>query len=513
MDGVRRSVMRGEPAGGNAAPAHDDSLSVVDLDLEPEPRSTTAAARRAKLALAVTDAAAIGLGWLLGLNYRILPLDHANYSFGKASLMSLALVAVGLALLASKRLYSDWVRSVGSVELARLTQVAVLLGVVSLAVLGVGGRPAELGNAMGGAGLTLVFLLVGRAGHRSWLAAARRQGLHTTPVVIVGANDEGFNLYTLLECSPGLGYRPCGVVGDPGEWRRHGFDVPWLGPVSDTVRAVRASGATQALVATGSMSFQDVNRVVRSLLEAGVPVQISGGLRGFDHRRLKLRPLAREPLFYLEPTSLSRWQVAAKRVIDMAVASVLLVGLAPVLAVAALGIKLYDRGPVLFRQVRIGRNGRPFTLWKLRTMVPDAEARVAAVRAHNVRTDGPLFKMVRDPRVTPVGRFLRATSIDEMPQLVQVLRGEMSLVGPRPALPAEFDEFSEGLRERSRVPPGITGLWQIEARDDPSFLTYQRLDLFYLENWSVSLDLAVMLATLRVILARAVVLLRSGNEV
>jgi lipopolysaccharide/colanic/teichoic acid biosynthesis glycosyltransferase len=156
---------------------------------------------------------------------------------------------------------------------------------------------------------------------------------------------------------------------------------------------------------------------------------------------------------------------------------------------------------VLFKQTRVGTNGVHFKLYKFRTMVVDAEARLGALAERNDRS-GPLFKMANDPRVTRVGRFLRASSLDELPQVFNVLRGDMSLVGPRPALPAEVAMFDEELRDRTRVKPGITGLWQIEARDNPSFTAYRRLDLYYVENWSVSLDIVILLATVEHVITR-----------
>jgi lipopolysaccharide/colanic/teichoic acid biosynthesis glycosyltransferase len=180
-----------------------------------------------------------------------------------------------------------------------------------------------------------------------------------------------------------------------------------------------------------------------------------------------------------------------------------------VLAVAAILIKARDRGPVFFRQTRIGRDGEPFTVLKLRTMCADAEARLEEVKALNERS-GPLFKMEHDPRVTPVGRILRATSIDELPQLFNVLSGRMSLVGPRPALPDEVATFDAELLGRLQVRPGITGLWQVEARDNPSFDSYRRLDLFYVENWSLLLDIVVLIDTVPAVIERAVTVLRRG---
>ena len=179
-----------------------------------------------------------------------------------------------------------------------------------------------------------------------------------------------------------------------------------------------------------------------------------------------------------------------------------------------LAVKFTDRGPVLFGQTRVGRDGELIKVWKFRSMVVNAEAKLAALMAEqgNERS-GPLFKLEKDPRVTRIGRFIRATSLDELPQLFNVIKGEMSIVGPRPALPAEVAQFDDRLLDRLQMPPGITGLWQVEARDNPHFGAYRRLDLFYVDNWSLNLDLVIMVATVEQVLSKAVrTLFRRGDE-
>ncbi len=210
-------------------------------------------------------------------------------------------------------------------------------------------------------------------------------------------------------------------------------------------------------------------------------------------------PLAHEPLLYVEAPSLAKGQLIVKRCFDVVVASIGLIVLSPVLLAVAIAIKLGDGAPILFSQSRVGRSGRTFGVLKFRSMTVDAESKLAELGGGNER-QGPLFKMENDPRVTRVGRFLRDSSLDELPQLWNVLRGQMSLVGPRPALPAEVVNFSSELRMREQVMPGITGLWQVEARDNPSFEAYRRLDLFYVENWSLTLDLMILVGTVEQVL-------------
>ncbi len=321
---------------------------------------------------------------------------------------------------------------------------------------------------------------------------------------MLGTNDEAVALVELLANQPELGYRVVGVIGDRDEWMATPTlpVVPVVAIGADVAASVAATGASGVLVAVSAVSVAELDRVVRNLMAGGIHVQISSGLARVGHHRLRFSPLSHQLMFYIEPHKLERWQAAVKRSMDVVLGSIGLVCSAPVLLIAGLAIKLDDRGRVLYRQERVGRDGRRFEVLKLRTMVPDASAQLEFLAAHNER-NGPLFKLSVDPRVTRVGRFLRATSLDELPQLVNVVRGDMSLVGPRPALPTEVEQFDHELRERISVPPGLTGLWQVEARDNPSFHAYRRLDLFYVDNWSLTMDLAILAGTIWVVLGRA----------
>jgi exopolysaccharide biosynthesis polyprenyl glycosylphosphotransferase len=444
------------------------------------------------------DALAIALGWMItlvvgGLDFADGPIVLAEV----AAIVGLTLVAIGWQGLYIARVCS--VRSVETVRLGRAVALGVIVAlIVSPRVSGaVDGR-----DAVAAAVVVFVLLVTFRSLFAVWLRRVRSHGRFCRPVVVVGTGSEGYELYRLLEVHPELGYRVEGVVGDKAELREWAAAVPWLGPVDAAAAAIRARGANGALVAANDLSSESLNRVTRSLLQEGIHVHLSSGLRGIDSRRLRSLPLAHEPLFYLEPLALSRWQLLVKRLIDLALSSVLLVVFSPVLAVAAILIRLQDGGPLLFRQVRVGRDDADFTLFKLRTMVPDAEQRLLDVSEANEREGGPLFKLEQDPRRTRVGRWLERTSIDELPQLFNVIRGEMSLVGPRPALRVEVEQFDGELRSRQQVLPGITGLWQVEGRDNPAFDVYRRLDLFYIENWSVGLDLAIMLGTVQSIALR-----------
>ena len=386
--------------------------------------------------------------------------------------------------------------------MVRLFRAAVLSGLVAYFVAGEVALPITVPSAVVGTMIAFVLLACVRSLYDGWLKSARAAGRFGRPVVIIGANEEGFELYRLLENHPEAGFRVVGVLGAQDQLQTWRDRIPWLGRVEDAAESVRAAGANGVVVAASAVPSGQLNRLIRELLDAHVHIHLSSGMRGIAASRVRTLPLANEPLFYLEPIELKRWQFAVKRILDLVMSSIVLLVLSPVLIAAAIAIKLEDHGPVLFRQERVGRNGRRFQVFKLRTMSPDAEELLPELLERNERTEGPLFKLTADPRRTRVGKLLEATSVDELPQLFNVLRGEMSVVGPRPALPREVEQFDEELMVRLSVPPGVTGLWQVEAHDNPSFHAYKRLDLFYVENWSVTLDTAIVLATCKSLIFR-----------
>ncbi|MFZ4517831.1 MAG: sugar transferase [Microthrixaceae bacterium] len=384
-------------------------------------------------------------------------------------------------------------------ELGRVVRV-VLQGVVAMVVVG------WLIDAPLSRWWTLVFLvaalvLVGaeRVAVRIWFRRRRVSGRSLRRVVVVGTNPEAADLAMALE-TPQVGYEVLGFVGVEPDAPDEIRGLPVRHGVAGTRRVAEELGAQGVIVATTGLDVGVSNGLLRDLLDAGLHVEMTSGLRDVTPERMTVRPLGRHPVVYLEPARRLGWHAAAKRTFDVAVASAGLLLLLPVLAVSALAVKLTSRGPVLFRQDRVGRDGRIFAVLKLRTMVVDAEARLAEVIDLN-ESDGPLFKLREDPRVTRVGRWLRRTSIDELPQLWNVVRGDMSLVGPRPALPREVADWGDELFDRLRVRPGITGMWQVSGRSDTSFSEYQRLDLFYVDNWSILIDLGVLARTVPTVLS------------
>jgi exopolysaccharide biosynthesis polyprenyl glycosylphosphotransferase len=319
------------------------------------------------------------------------------------------------------------------------------------------------------------------------------------PIVVVGANAEAFALVDELMTNTALGYRVVGVVDEDALGDALVPHRITVGTVDETLQAVRRSGATGVLIATTAIDFETSNRLARELTEAGVHVELSSSLRDIHVERLTSRQLGRFPVTYVEPVHRSGWRVVAKRGLDIVMAGGMLLVASPAMLAAAILVKLDSRGPVFFRQERIGEFGRIFSVLKFRTMVQNAEALLVDLRDQN-EADGPLFKMKNDPRITRVGRILRKLSIDELPQLWNVVRGEMSMVGPRPALAREVADWTVELHNRLRVKPGITGMWQVQGRSDSSFESYTRHDLYYVDNWSLWTDLAIVGKTVPVVL-------------
>ena len=334
----------------------------------------------------------------------------------------------------------------------------------------------------------------------------RARGVMTRRVVVVGRNSEAEEIAAMISSYPELGYEVVGFVADgpdvPVVDLRSGQDLgPYLGRPREVLELVRATSASGVIVATTGTDQESANRLIRDLTREGLYVELTSAMRDISSSRISVRPLGRYPIVCVEPVAASSWRRAAKRAFDVVAAALALIITSPILVVSALAIRVTSGPGVLFRQERVGRDGVPFTVYKLRTMVADAEEQLAELMARN-EAAGPMFKMSEDPRVTKVGRYLRALSIDELPQLFNVLIGNMSLVGPRPALPGEAEQWDDALRERLRVQPGITGMWQVSGRYTATLETYARLDLYYVDNWSLVTDLAILLKTVGVVLRR-----------
>ena len=414
---------------------------------------------------------------------------------------TVATLPIWLALFGNQRLYNT--RFIGRrIDEFRRIVNASILGTLAVSLV------ANLGNVLLRrssllilAATSVVVVSTEREVARHIFLKLRLDGRMVRYVIIAGANPEGRDIAAMLQAEPWLGYKVIGFVDDNAPLRDPVPGVPLLGGVGDIGGILREYPNASVIVASSSVESAVTNRLARDLLDQGVHVELSSTLRDISSQRLTVRPLGRFPVVYVEPITRGGWRAVAKRAFDIGGATVGLVLTAPLALLAAVAIKLDTRGPVLFRQTRVGQDSDPFAVLKFRTMVVDAEDQLAGLLPQN-EADGPLFKMLDDPRITGAGRFLRKASVDELPQLWNVLRGDMSLVGPRPALPHETEEWDALLAQRLRVKPGITGMWQVSGRSDTSFEDYTRLDLYYVDNWSIATDLAILAKTIPVVLMR-----------
>jgi exopolysaccharide biosynthesis polyprenyl glycosylphosphotransferase len=350
--------------------------------------------------------------------------------------------------------------------------------------------------------LIILATLVVRFGARKLLHRLLSAGGALNRVVVAGSPGRVRDLVGHLRRAPHSGLRVVGacVPGNLDALDLPSGRLPVLGPVSDIVAAATRAGAdTIAIAGTGTLPPGALRRISWELEGSGMHLIVAPEVTDIAGPRILVRPLNGLPLLHVEEPTFSGATRLLKGVMDRMLASLMLLLLSPLLLVIAAAVRLCDRGPVFFRQVRVGHLGREFTLWKFRTMRVGAELERDALHEQNEH-DGPLFKMRADPRVTRVGRRLRRYSLDELPQLLNVIGGSMSLVGPRPPLPAEVAEYPDDMRRRLLVKPGITGLWQVSGRSDLSWEDAVRLDLHYVENWSVTLDILLLWKTVGIVL-------------
>ncbi len=330
--------------------------------------------------------------------------------------------------------------------------------------------------------------------------AVRRRGYNTRTFAVVGTDELSLDLRTALLSRAHWGYEFAGFVLDgPSPGRKLPGNV--LGSVDELASVLERHVIDLVVIAAATERMKDLERAVAVCDEQGVPVKLAVDLLPGRNAHLEVEELEGIPLLSLASGPQDLFPLLAKRAFDIVLSFLGLLVLSPILAIVALAVRLDSPGPVLFRQRRVGLNGREFTLYKLRSMRLGAEDELHALREHN-EADGPVFKMREDPRVTAVGRFIRRTSLDELPQLWNVLRGEMSVVGPRPPLPEEVRRYERWQRRRLSMKPGITCTWQISGRSDLEFDRWMELDLAYIDGWSLWRDLRIVAQTIPAVLLR-----------
>ncbi|MDP9407591.1 MAG: sugar transferase [Actinomycetota bacterium] len=459
------------------------------------PAGTPRWERRYARALMAMDLGVASVAAVLGLVLRF----GQDFTPVYAALTAL-LPPLWVGVLAAGRAYEGRYLATGSEEYRRVFESGVrLLALTAVLALAVRYELAR-GYVLLVLPLTLLGSLAGRRVARSMVAARRRRGRMQHRVIATGTERAVAELVREIRREPGSGYTVVGVCVDRAG-SRSVEGLPVLGGSRDVVDVLRRERAdTVAVGAWSSYSQVDLRRLGWQLEGTGADLLVAPSLTDVAGPRISFRPVSGLSLIHVEQPQFRGVRRVMKGLFDRSVAlGLLVVAAVPMLAIAAI-VRATSTGLALFRQTRVGLDGRHFTMLKFRSMRVTAEDELRALLARN-EGDGVLFKMRDDPRVTPIGRWLRRFSLDELPQLINVLRGDMSLVGPRPPLPREVEQYGDDVRRRLLVKPGITGLWQVKGRSDLSWEESVRLDLYYVENWSPALDAQILWRTASAVLA------------
>jgi exopolysaccharide biosynthesis polyprenyl glycosylphosphotransferase len=480
-----------EPPGSTSPDRPKLEPATAPLDLpQPGPTGTRRAWRTAYVRrLVAVDVACALLGAAAGLA-----------AFGAPPLglpLAAAIPAVVWPLaLFMARSYDRNVLWEGPEEFRRVLVAAglVLAGVALVAWAG--GLDVPRGPAALTLAVAAALTFTGRRVQRRMLRRARSRGRYLQSTLLVGHRDGVVALHRQLRRQSGLGYRVVGcclpVTDGVGPWLT---GLPVLGTPGDVLDVVRRWDVeTVAVLPSAELDGAALRRLGWDLEKTSAELLVAPTVTEIAGPRVRIRPVCGMSLLHMARPELRGARRVAKSVFDRAGAALMLLVLAPVLIAVTAAVKLGSRGPVLFKQERVGRDGRIFAMLKFRTMETGAEQKVTEL-IRSSDGNGVLFKMRRDPRVTPVGRILRRFSLDELPQLVNVLTGAMSLVGPRPPLPTEVERYGLDMRRRFVVKPGLTGLWQVSGRSDLSWEESVRVDVQYVENWSFLLDLLILWRT------------------
>ncbi len=458
------------------------------------------------LGLALLDTLLINVAFFIAYHARyewqlIRPVGEANYVPLREYIpVSLVLTAILLAVYKMEGLYTpkrgtSWLDEVYAIF------IGTLAGIGGMIVITFFYRPyfySRLLFGYAGISVTLTLSLSHLMVRQVW-GYLRGRGIGVDRVLVVGAGEIGRAIMRSIMALPQLGYRVVGFIDDEVPEKTIGR-FPSLGSTKDLPRLLLERRVDEVIITLPWTSHEEIIKMVAQCERARVRARIVPDLFQMSLSRVDVEEVGGIPLLGVKEVSIRGWNLALKRAIDVVVSATTLVLLSPLILLIATLTKLESPGPPLFRQTRIGRNGRPFTLYKFRSMRPEAEEELSEVGDLD-EAEGVFFKIREDPRRTRVGRVLRRLSLDELPQMYNILRGEMSLVGPRPALPSEVERYEEWHRRRLGVLPGLTGLWQVMGRSDLAFDEMVMLDLFYIENWSLWLDLKIMLITIPTILS------------
>jgi exopolysaccharide biosynthesis polyprenyl glycosylphosphotransferase len=422
----------------------------------------------------------------------LLPLDRHWTLLAEALLLWIGAASVA-------RVYEAYRTRGLTTEILRLGK-AMLVVAVGVAALGYA-QKQDASRLLVGIYFALAFasLAANRVVIRLLARSARRRGYNTRRYAVAGSGPLAREIVRTMSAHPEWGYEFAGFVVDgppPDALDRRKV----LGPLDELERLLKAAVLDEVIFVVPRERLSAIADMVLACEERGVSARVCMDLFATRIATREVEDLDGIPLLSLSTVPTDAFALAAKRALDLVLSAMALVVLSPILLATAIAIRLDSPGPILFRQRRMGVNGREFMLLKFRSMYRDAEARLESLRARN-EVSGPVFKIRDDPRVTRVGRFLRRTSIDELPQFWNVLRGEMSIVGPRPPIPAEVEKYQRRHLRRLSVKPGITCTWQVSGRSAIGFERWMELDLSYIDNWSLWEDVKILARTIPAVLS------------
>jgi len=418
-------------------------------------------------------------------------------------MIPLLVISAWLIALSANRTRDVRITGTGLTEYRRVVQATAL----TFGLLAIAFQALDVHQARGFFVVVLVSglsgLLIERWGWRTWLARRRAAGDYLSSAIIVGSRSDVEYVIEQIRRNPNAGYRVDGVAIDDthgGTVVSNSQRIRVVAGLADVAIAARTMDV-DAVVVAGQPNSDDhfIKELAWQLEGTHAELVLASRLADVAGPRIHFRPVEGLPLVHVELPQYEGGKHLVKRVFDASVSAVAIVVLLPLFIAIAIVVRQDSPGPVLFSQQRVGRNGRTFRMFKFRSMVVDAEAKLDALRAAN-EGSGALFKLKNDPRVTRIGHFLRKYSLDELPQLWNVLVGDMSLVGPRPPLETEVEEYERHVRRRLFIKPGLTGMWQVNGRSDLDWEESVRLDLYYVENWSLTGDLLILWRTARVVL-------------
>jgi len=335
-------------------------------------------------------------------------------------------------------------------------------------------------------GVSRLLILWGRDYLRTYDIGIRR-------VLLVGAGDVGRMVMRTVAARPDYGLKLVGFLDDhPAKVATDIGRFKALGPVDKATEIIRGAAIDRVIICLPWQSHRTIQRLLRECEQMGVAAYAVPDLFHLTKDQMRVEELNGIPLLSTRDLSIRGWNAVVKRAFDVVVGALAALFVLPFCLLIALAIRLDTPGPILYSQIRVGKNGREFRCYKFRSMVSNADQLREQVALLN-ESNGPLFKIRNDPRLTRVGRFIRRYSLDELPQLINILHGEMSLIGPRPNLPAEVEQYEDWMLKRLLVCPGLTGLWQVSGRSDLTFEEMVLLDIYYVENWTMGLDLNILL--------------------